>query len=289
MSTYVVGDIQGCLQALKCALKKVEFTPGRDVLWSVGDIVNRGPRCLKTLRFLYDMRDSLVLVLGNHDLHLLAVAAGVRAPNRSDTLDKILKAPDKEKLLTWLLHRPLIHQEHGFTMVHAGIPPQWSVEDAINRAREVEKVLQSPDCVEFLRQMYGNEPLLWSDDLTGMTRLRVITNYLTRMRFCSSQGVLDLDSKGPSPDLGKVEVSAWFSHPRRKTAKDRILFGHWASIEGQTDHPYAIGLDTGCVWGGAMSLYELETGRWTRCQCKDGRSKRKLCEQSAVTTSPAAH
>ncbi len=289
MSTYVVGDIQGCLQALKCALKKVEFTPGRDVLWSVGDIVNRGPRCLKTLRFLYDMRDSLVLVLGNHDLHLLAVAAGVRAPNRSDTLDKILKAPDKEKLLTWLLHRPLIHQEHGFTMVHAGIPPQWSVEDAINRAREVEKVLQSPDCVEFLRQMYGNEPLLWSDDLTGMTRLRVITNYLTRMRFCTSQGVLDLDSKGPSPDLGKAEVSAWFSHPRRKTAKDRILFGHWASIEGQTDHPYAIGLDTGCVWGGAMSLYELETGRWTRCQCKDGRSKRKLCEQSAVTTSPAPH
>lgn len=289
MSTYVVGDIQGCLQALKCALKKVEFTPGRDVLWSVGDIVNRGPRCLKTLRFLYDMRDSLVLVLGNHDLHLLAVAAGVRAPNRSDTLDKILKAPDKEKLLTWLLHRPLIHREHGFTMVHAGIPPQWSVEDAINRAREVEKVLQSPDCIEFLRQMYGNEPLLWSDDLTGMTRLRVITNYLTRMRFCTSQGVLDLDSKGPSPDLGKVEVSAWFSHPRRKTAKDRILFGHWASIEGQTDHPNAIGLDTGCVWGGAMSLYELETSRWTRCQCKDGRSKRKLCEQSAVTTSPAPH
>ncbi len=173
-------------------------------------------------------------------------------------------------------------------MVHAGIPPQWSVEDAIDRAREVEKVLQSPDCIEFLGSMYGNEPLLWSDDLTGMTRLRVITNYLTRMRFCTSQGVLDLDSKGPSPDLGKLEVSAWFSHPERKTAKDRILFGHWASIEGQTDHPNAIGLDTGCVWGGAMSLYQLETGRWTRCQCKDGRSKRKLCEQSAVTTSPAA-
>ena len=287
MSTYAVGDIQGCLQALKCALKRVEFNPDRDVLWSVGDIVNRGPRCLKTLRFLYDMRDNLVLVLGNHDLHLLAVAAGVRAPNRSDTLDKILQAPDKEKLLAWLLHRPLIHREHGFTLVHAGIPPQWSVEDAIERAREVEQVLQSPDCIEFLKQMYGNEPLLWSDDLTGMTRLRVITNYLTRMRFCTSQGVLDLDSKGPSPNLGKVAVSAWFSHPRRKTAKERILFGHWASIEGQTDHPNAIGLDTGCVWGGAISLYELETGRWTRCQCKDGRSKRKLCQQSAVTTVPA--
>ena len=279
MSTYVVGDIQGCLQPLKCLLKKVSFNPDKDVLWSVGDIVNRGPRCLKTLRFLHDMRDNLVLVLGNHDLHLLAVAAGVRTPNRSDTLDKILKAPDKEALLTWLLHRPLLHHEHGFTLVHAGIPPQWSVEEAGARAREVETVLQSPACIEFFKHMYGNEPLVWSDELTGMTRLRVITNYLTRMRFCTSQGVLDLDSKGPSPDLGKVAVSAWFSHPRRKTAKDRILFGHWASIEGQTDHPNAIGLDTGCVWGGALSLYELETGRWTSCQCRDGKCKRGKCKQ----------
>jgi bis(5'-nucleosyl)-tetraphosphatase (symmetrical) len=279
MSTYVVGDIQGCLQPLKCLLKKVSFNPDKDVLWSVGDIVNRGPRCLKTLRFLYDMRDNLVLVLGNHDLHLLAVAAGVRPPNRSDTLEKILKAPDKEKLLTWLLHRPLLHHEHGFTLVHAGIPPQWSIEEAASRAREVEAVLQSPACIEFFKHMYGNEPLVWSDELTGMTRLRVITNYLTRMRFCTSQGVLDLDSKGPSPDLGKVAVSAWFSHPRRKTAKDRILFGHWASIEGQTDHPNAIGLDTGCVWGGALSLYELETGRWTSCQCRNGKCKRGKCKQ----------
>lgn len=279
MSTYVVGDIQGCLQPLKCLLKKISFNPDKDVLWSVGDIVNRGPRCLKTLRFLYDMRDNLVLVLGNHDLHLLAVAAGVRPPNRSDTLEKILKAPDKEKLLTWLLHRPLLHHEHGFTLVHAGIPPQWSIEEAASRAREVEAVLQSPACIEFFKHMYGNEPLVWSDELTGMTRLRVITNYLTRMRFCTSQGVLDLDSKGPSPDLGKVAVSAWFSHPRRKTAKDRILFGHWASIEGQTDHPNAIGLDTGCVWGGALSLYELETGRWTSCQCRNGKCKRGKCKQ----------
>ena len=279
MSTYVVGDIQGCLQPLKCLLKKVSFNPDKDVLWSVGDIVNRGPRCLKTLRFLYDMRDNLVLVLGNHDLHLLAVAAGVRQPNRSDTLEKILKAPDKEKLLTWLLHRPLLHHEHGFTLVHAGIPPQWSIEEAASRAREVEAVLQSPACIEFFKHMYGNEPLVWSDELTGMTRLRVITNYLTRMRFCTSQGVLDLDSKGPSPDRGKVAVSAWFSHPRRKTAKDRILFGHWASIEGQTDHPNAIGLDTGCVWGGALSLYELETGRWTSCQCRNGKCKRGKCKQ----------
>ena len=277
MATYVVGDIQGCLQPLKCLLRKVSFNPVKDMLWSVGDIVNRGPRCLKTLRFLHAMRDNLVLVLGNHDLHLLAVAAGVRQPNRSDTLKKILKAPDRETLLTWLLHRPLLHTEQGFTMVHAGIPPQWSVTEAGKRAREVEAVLQSPDCTEFFKHMYGNEPLVWSDDLTGMTRLRVITNYLTRMRFCTKDGVLDLESKGPSPDLGKTAMSAWFSHPKRKTVKDRILFGHWASIEGQTDHPNAISLDTGCVWGGTLSLYELETGRRTGCQCRDGKCKKRKC------------
>lgn len=276
MSTYVVGDIQGCLQPLKCLLKKVSFNPDKDMLWSVGDTVNRGPRCLKTLRYLHAMRDNLVLVLGNHDLHLLALAAGVRTVSRSDTLGKILKAPDRDTLLTWLVHRPLVHHEHDHTLVHAGIPPQWSIQDALERSREVETVLQSPQCIEFFRQMYGNEPLAWSDELTGMTRLRVITNYLTRMRYCTRDGVLDLDSKGPAPNTGK-KVSAWFSHPDRKTANDRILFGHWASIEGQTDTPFAIGLDTGCVWGGSMSLYELETGRRTSCQCKEGRCKKKSC------------
>ncbi len=271
MSTYVVGDLQGCLQPLKCLLRRVDFDPAKDVLWSVGDVVNRGPKCLKTLRFLYRMRDSLVLVLGNHDLHLLAVAAGVRKPNRSDTLDKILQAPDRDELLSWLLHRPLIHREHGHTLVHAGIPPQWSIKKAMKLAGEVEAVLRSADCVCFLKQMYGNEPDVWSDDLTGMARLRVITNYLTRMRYCTRDGVLDLESKGPSPNIGERKVSAWFSHPGRKTEQERILFGHWASIEGHTDTPNAIGLDTGCVWGGALSLYELETGRRTVCQCERGR------------------
>ena len=157
--------------------------------------------------------------------------------------------------------------------MHAGIPPQWTVKKAIKRAREVEQVLRSPDCVEFLRSMYGNEPAVWSPDLKGMERLRVITNYLTRMRYCTKDGVLDLESKGPSPNLGKQKVSAWFSHPNRKTAQDRILFGHWASIEGHTDSPNAIGLDTGCVWDGALSLYELETAQWTRCQCTAGKCR----------------
>ncbi len=274
MATYVVGDIQGCLQPLKCLLDSVAFEPARDVLWSVGDVVNRGPKCLKTLRFLYDMRDSLVMVLGNHDLHLLAIAAGVRRPSRSDTLDKILKADDRETLLHWLLHRPLLHTEHGHTLVHAGIPPQWSIAQATRYAAEVESVLRSDHCVEFFRQMYGNTPDLWSDDLTDMTRLRVITNYLTRMRYCDTDGRLDLESKGPVPDKGK-KVTAWFSHAGRKSADDKILFGHWASLEGRSGHPNAIALDTGCVWGGAMSLYHLESGRWTRCHCEDGKCRGK--------------
>ena len=276
METYAVGDIQGCLQPLKCLLREVNFKPGTDVLWSVGDAVNRGPKCLKTLRYLYKMRDSLVMVLGNHDLHLLALAAGVRRPSRSDTLDEILNAPDRDELLNWLIHRPLLHHEHDHTMVHAGIPPQWSLEQARGYAKEVEEVLRSPDCVDFLRSMYGNEPAVWSDDLTGMTRLRVITNYFTRMRYCTKKGALDLESKGTSPspgvpNLDNQKVSAWFSHPKRKTAHDRILFGHWASIAGQTDSPNAIGLDTGCVWNGALSLYQLSTGQWTRCKCRDGK------------------
>lgn len=211
------------------------------------------------------------MVLGNHDLHLLAVAAGVRPPSKSDTLDEILAAPDRDELLNWLLHRPLIHHEHGYTMVHAGIPPQWSIKKAIKRACEVEEVLRSEDCLAFFKQMYGNEPAVWSKNLKGMERLRVITNYLTRMRYCTSDGILDLESKGASPITAKQKVSAWFSHPKRKAKDDKILFGHWASIEGQTDSANAIGLDTGCVWGGALSFYCLETGQWTRCECKDGK------------------
>jgi bis(5'-nucleosyl)-tetraphosphatase (symmetrical) len=277
MSTYVVGDLQGCLQPLECLLQAVDFTPGQDVLWSVGDLVNRGPQSLQTLRFLYNMRQHLVVVLGNHDLHLLAAAAGVRAPSAGDTLDDILGAPDREDLLGWLAQQPLLHHEHGHTLVHAGIPPQWSLTQAMSCAREVEAVLRSPDRVAFLSSMYGDEPARWSDDLTGMTRLRVITNYLTRMRYCSADGTLDLHSKGasPTPDTHRVDgqkVSAWFSHSRRETAGERILFGHWAALGGKTDTPDAIALDTGCVWNDTLSLYHLDSGLWTRCACRDGMS-----------------
>jgi bis(5'-nucleosyl)-tetraphosphatase (symmetrical) len=286
MSTFVVGDIQGCLQPLKRLLEKVDFDRRKDVLWSVGDLVNRGPQSLKTLRFLYQMQDSLVVVLGNHDLHLLAVAAGIRPVSRSDTLAEILTAPDRDELLHWLAQRPMIHHEHGYTLVHAGIPPQWTLQQALGYAAEVEAVLRSGDRNAFLQAMYGNEPAQWSEDLSGMTRLRAITNYLTRIRFCTASGWLDLQSKGSSPKPGidvpgKQALAPWFSHPQRKTANERILFGHWATIAGQTGSHNAIGVDTGCVWDGRLSLFQLETGQWTSCACVHGK-----CRGKAITTAP---
>jgi len=286
VSTYVVGDLQGCLQPLKHLLRAVKFKPGRDVLWSVGDIVNRGPKSLQSLRYLYAMRDSLVVVLGNHDLHLLAVAAGVRRAGRSDTLDEILAAPDRDVLLEWLAQQPLLHREHGYTLVHAGIPPQWTAEEALGYAQEVQTALRGPGRVDFLQAMYGNEPAQWSDELQGTARLRVITNCLTRMRFCTASGRLDLESKGSSPNPGLIArgeqaLLPWYSHPQRRTAGERILFGHWATIAGRADHPNVIALDTGCVWDGALSLYHLDSGQWTRCTCRKGK-----CRGEAVTTAP---
>ena len=271
MSTYVVGDIQGCLSALKCVLKKISFNPDKDVLWSVGDIVNRGPKSFKTLKFLYERRDNVVMVLGNHDLHLLAISAGVRKPNRKDTLKKILNSQDRDSMLDWLRKRPLIHHEHNHTMVHAGIPPGWSIDEAKIFAGEVESALRGRNADNFLQGMYGDYPNSWSNDLKGVERLRLITNYLTRMRYCTEDGELDLIEKGPlkkrQKTIRKRKLDAWFAHKKRKTSKDKIVFGHWASINGQTNSSNAIGLDTGCVWGGKLSLYELESGLTINCDC----------------------
>ncbi|MDP5054421.1 MAG: symmetrical bis(5'-nucleosyl)-tetraphosphatase [Congregibacter sp.] len=265
MATWVVGDLQGCKKPLKRLLKKVGFSWDKDMLWSTGDIVNRGPKCLKTLRFFYKHRDNMRIVLGNHDLHLMAIAAGAKQLGRQDTLEPILLADDRDLLIGWLHEQPLLYQEHDFTLVHAGIPPQWTLEQAAVHAREVEAVLKGPDCLAFFNAMYGNEPALWSDDLQGLDRLRLITNYFTRMRYCFADGRLDLVSKGPlnnpgGPAAENRALDAWFNHPNRKTANDKILFGHWASLQGQTSTPNAIGLDTGCVWGNALTAYCLETG-----------------------------
>ena len=271
MSIFVVGDIQGCLKSLKCVLRKVAFREDKDVLWSVGDIVNRGPKSLKTLRYLYERRENVVTVLGNHDLHLMAISAGVKKPNRDDTLDKILSARDRKPMIDWLHQQPLLHHQFDHTMVHAGIPPQWSLTEAQSYAGEVESALRGPDSRAFLKGMYGNFPNQWSEDLRGGKRLRLITNYLTRMRYCTQDGKLDLINKGPvKKDYrnSKNEIfDAWFAHKNRKTRKDKILFGHWAAINGKTNSSNTIGLDTGCVWGGALSLYEIESRERISCKC----------------------
>ena len=270
MATYVVGDIQGCFEPFMALLAKLKFNPDTDRLWSVGDLVNRGPGNIQTLRWFYEHRDNVTMVLGNHDLHLLAVSCGARKPSRKDNLDDILEAPDRDQLIEWLHFQPLAYHENGVTMVHAGIPPMWTVEDTLQRAWEVENALQGARCQEFLSEMYGNDPYAWDDSLSGMARLRVITNYLTRMRYCTRKGKLDLVSKGPTPipdALAGKKVAPWFSHKKRLTRGETIIFGHWASLEGMTDDPQVIALDTGCVWGGSLIAYELETGERVACDC----------------------
>ncbi|MEO1081873.1 MAG: symmetrical bis(5'-nucleosyl)-tetraphosphatase [Pseudomonadota bacterium] len=272
MATWAVGDVQGCLGCLKALLKRAGFDWTRDELWSTGDIVNRGTDCLGTLRFFFKHRDRVRLVLGNHDLHLLAVAAGLRNANRSDTLDEILRAPDRDALLDWLRQQPLLYRAQDHVLVHAGIPPQWSVEEAQERAQEVETVLRGPDPEALFASMYGNRPDRWSNNLTGDERLRLITNYFTRMRYCSPDGRLDLGSKGPlhAPGGAAAEdpsLRGWFQQDNRAAGGVPIIFGHWASLQGETGVETAIGLDTGCVWGNALTLYNLESGERVSVSC----------------------
>lgn len=259
MATYAIGDLQGCLKPLKHLLAVVNFNPLHDKLWLTGDLINRGPESLETLRFVYKMRDSIVTVLGNHDLHLLAVAAGVRQASYSDTLDEILHAPDKDTLLEWLRQQPLLHHDPGlqYTMVHAGIPPQWSLKKAKKKAKEVESVLQSDLCEMFLLTMYGNKPSGWKKNLDDVDRWRVITNYFTRMRFCTVKGRLELTCSAGIHHAPKG-YAPWFEYLDRKTYNDRIIFGHWAALEGQAYSENVFALDTGYVWGNSMTMMRLE-------------------------------
>ncbi|MEO0442503.1 MAG: symmetrical bis(5'-nucleosyl)-tetraphosphatase [Pseudomonadota bacterium] len=245
MSTYAVGDIQGCLKPLQALLHHTGFDPSKDKLWLAGDLVNRGPDSLKTLRFLYHLRHSLTVVLGNHDLHLLAVAAGYRTSTPTDTLSAILEAPDRDILLEWLRHQALLHHDPvlNYTMVHAGIPPQWSLQKAIRYAQEVETVLRSNDINDFLESMYGNQPDIWNKYLKGKQRWRIITNYFTRMRFCTPSGRLELNAKA-GIDTAPPGYLPWFAHTERKTKDDRIIFGHWAALEGNTGQQNVFAMDT---------------------------------------------
>lgn len=268
MATYAVGDIQGCLQPLQCLLEQVQFQPGRDRLWLCGDLVNRGPDSLGTLRFLYDMRDSVISVLGNHDLHLLAVAwKGDRLKNK-DTLQEILDAPDRDQLLEWMRHFPLMHYdaELGFAMSHAGVPPVWTLEQALALSREVETVLQGPRLGRYLKHLYGNQPDRWDDALEGPERWRLITNYFTRMRFCSADGRLELKCK-LGPDQAPEGFAPWFHHPSPTLRATKLIFGHWASLQGQSNRKNLFALDTGCVWGGSLTMLHLEEERFFHCDC----------------------
>lgn len=271
MAVYAVGDLQGCLQPLKCLLERVQFNPEHDRLWLVGDLVNRGPESLETLRFLYRMRDSLVCVLGNHDLHLVAAGCNVERLKKSDTLREILDAPDALQLLDWLRQQKLMHydEQRNMALVHAGIPPQWSLKKALRCAAEVEQALRDDNLFKpFLDGMYGNEPAKWSNELTGIDRLRVITNYFTRMRFCTAQGKLELKGK-EGADSAPPGYAPWFSYPGRKTRNVKIIFGHWAALEGRCNAPWVSALDTGCVWGGSMTLMNVDTGQRFGCDCDE--------------------
>ena len=266
MTRYAVGDVQGCFEPLQRLLKRVKFNPARDQLWSVGDIVNRGPQSLECLRFFSELGDSARVVLGNHDLHLLAVAHGVRPLKHGDTLQPILDAPDCAQLLAWLRRQPLLYRDGDYTMVHAGLAPQWSVARAQQLADEIAAVLQSNRLVEFLGGMYGDTPACWSEELQGIERWRVIVNYLTRLRFCTTAGVLDLNSK-EEPGTSPPGFLPWFAVPQRKSAGNTLIVGHWAMLMGNTQRDDVIALDTGCVWGNRLTLLNLETRALLTCEC----------------------
>jgi bis(5'-nucleosyl)-tetraphosphatase (symmetrical) len=258
VTRYAVGDIQGCDEELQALLERLNFSADRDQLWFVGDLVNRGPDSLAALRRVRSLGDNAVVVLGNHDLHLLAVAHGARRPRRSDTLDEVLAAPDREALLEWLITRPLAHAEGADLMVHAGVVPQWTVAFTLTLAREVGEALRR-DPRALFDHMYGNEPDRWHERLSGMARLRFAINVLTRLRVCTADGRVDLAIKGEPPPPSSP-LRPWFAHAERASREARVIFGHWSAL-GLVREPGVIGLDTGCVWGGALSAVDLDSER----------------------------
>jgi bis(5'-nucleosyl)-tetraphosphatase (symmetrical) len=270
MALYLIGDIQGCNGAFQQLLSKIDFSPSTDTLYVLGDMVNRGEDSAGVLQTLMQFGDSAKCVLGNHDLHLLAVAHGIRSAHKSDTLQAILDKASSSAMLDWLRHQKLAldlsHNKKRWLLVHAGVLPQWSADQALALAGEVEAALKSNDYVDFLRQMYGNTPNQWRDDLQGADRLRVIVNALTRLRFCNEDGVMEFATKegaGSAPQ----GFMPWFDVPNRKTAFEdvSIVFGHWSTLglyaRPSLEAPSVLGLDTGCVWGGELTSYGLSSAK----------------------------
>lgn len=260
MPDYAIGDIQGCYEPLQRLLELIDFDEKADRLWFVGDLVNRGPDSLAVLRFIHALPVTPRITLGNHDLHLLGALFGERPwKGHDDTIQEVLKAPDAESLGHWLRKQSILYYSSELQMVmcHAGIAPMWDLEQAKHLARELEMTLSGSCYKEFLTHMYGNKPALWSDELTGMDRLRLITNYFTRMRFCDEEGRLELAYKG-SLDKAPTNLYPWYNTPRRKEIPADIIFGHWAALMGQSPHPTIHAIDTGCLWGGALTALRLQ-------------------------------
>ncbi|NML14930.1 symmetrical bis(5'-nucleosyl)-tetraphosphatase [Azohydromonas caseinilytica] len=265
---YLIGDLQGCCDAFERLLAEIGFSPSRDRLTVLGDLVNRGPESLRTLRRLRELGDAADALLGNHDLHLLAVAHGVRPEHRSDTLREILDSSEREAWIDWVRQRPLALRREGWLCVHAGLPPQWDAAQALALAAEVEALLRGPGLRDFLTVMYGNEPARWRDDLQGADRWRFVINVLTRVRFCAADGTLDFKTKDGALQA-PPGLMPWFEVPGRRSAGEPVAFGHWSTL-GLLERPDLLALDTGCVWGGQLSAVRVDGGRreltQVRCQ-----------------------
>ena len=267
MAIYAIGDIQGCYDELVQLLEKIKFRADRDRLWFTGDLVNRGPKSLQTMRMIRAMGDNASVVLGNHDLHLLATAYDHLKPGKKDTLDDILDAPDREELLTWLRSRQLIHidNELGMVMVHAGLHPDWTINDAQSLAHEVESILRSDKHISFYKHMYGDKPRKWGDDLKSWPRLRFITNIFTRLRYCDNAGRTSLQTTG-APGTQPKGLHPWFEIKNRRSKDSQIIFGHWSTLALLNDYPYTNvhPLDTGCLWGGKLTAMRIDEQPFTR-------------------------
>ncbi len=269
MATYAIGDIQGCYHAFMALLARLSFNPDHDQLRLVGDLINRGNGSLEVLRWCYQHQSSIKVVLGNHDLHALAVAHALKKAHKSDTLQTIMDAPDGEDLLIWLRHQPLLIADidelrTSYVIVHAGLLPQWTLDSALSYAREVEVALQARDYINFLANMYGNEPNTWQDNLSGMARLKVITNAMTRMRICTENGAMEFAFKGQLKDV-PAGYMPWFNVPDRQSKDVAIFCGHWSAL-GISQSCNVTSLDTGCLWGGQLTAVCIETGVITQVQ-----------------------
>ncbi|MBM3203030.1 symmetrical bis(5'-nucleosyl)-tetraphosphatase [Candidatus Woesearchaeota archaeon] len=267
MTLYAIGDVQGCLDELERLLDQLAFDPDKDRLWFTGDLVNRGPRSLETLRRVRGLGEAAITVLGNHDLHLLAVACGVRQLKARDTLMPVLQAPDRDELLDWLRTRPLAHRAGNHLMVHAGLTPQWTVDQVLERAAEAESWLRGAHYPELFKHLYGDTPEQWSERLEGWPRLRFIVSCLTRIRYCDRQARLDFKCKR-SPGQQPAHLIPWFELEDRKTRPLEIIFGHWATLGAWRGQGVTC-LDSGCLWGGSLSALNLDDGiTWTRVACR---------------------